>query len=582
KREDIAFQIRYNSKLTESMEEYKKRATIARLQQTIDERKKCLIYCPFVSQIYDVYDALPDNIEPFVSKYHGSMDKFEKAEAYERFKDGRSFVMLCTKAFGMGVDIDDVERVYHYAPTGYLSDYVQEIGRAARREGLTGLAITDFTDQDMRFVRTLYGLSSIRQYQLREMMRKLYQIYLEKRHRNLLVSPEAFSYLFREDQVDEKVKSGLLLLSKDLQDKYGFPVIVVRPKSLFTRNFVNVPILIEIKFLERFGSYATLMTDNFPRRCPGAYGSNDIIKYNSGNIYELDMAGLWENHFAELTFADFKRRFFSGVLIDFNNEEVVSPRLRLDIHYKEDYSNIIYQLEACSKKLIRVLEHLKAQAKFFSKKDFHKSFLEVFGDDLKFTTELTNIIVDLFVAEPGRNINFNQSIDKYRFLQARQAGGAGEAMTYRCMNSNYTGLGVHLSRLLQEANPNIEDGTTFRTYIAIQSGEIRPKLLFLAIMLELFGLASYEILGGKNTEIFIRLNDPQKLLRLTNSNYNYSNALLSDIARRRESSQKIQASFLKAELSDKERWDIIENYFLGRDDTVLAMLERREHVQARF
>lgn len=41
--------------------------------------------------------------------------------------------MFATKAFGMGVDVNDIKNVYHYAVTGNLCDYVQEIGRAARK-----------------------------------------------------------------------------------------------------------------------------------------------------------------------------------------------------------------------------------------------------------------------------------------------------------------------------------------------------------------------------------------------------------------------------------------------------------------
>lgn len=51
--------------------------------------------------------------------------------------------MYATKAFGMGVDIDDVQNVYHYAVSGNLCDYIQEIGRVARKPGMTGVAITD-------------------------------------------------------------------------------------------------------------------------------------------------------------------------------------------------------------------------------------------------------------------------------------------------------------------------------------------------------------------------------------------------------------------------------------------------------
>ena len=64
--------------------------------------------------------------------------------------------MYATKAFGMGVDVDDIKNVYHYAATGNLCDYVQEIGRAAREKAMTGYAITDFYYNDLTFMKVLF------------------------------------------------------------------------------------------------------------------------------------------------------------------------------------------------------------------------------------------------------------------------------------------------------------------------------------------------------------------------------------------------------------------------------------------
>jgi hypothetical protein len=118
-----------------------------------------------------------------------------------------------------------------------------------RNKDIQGTTMIDFTDKGLKYIRILYGLSGLRQYQLREMMRKLYKVYRGKgNRRNFLISPDVFSYLFDENYLENKVKSGLLLLSKDLEGKYRFPVFYVRPKSLFTRNFVNLLPEIEKQF----------------------------------------------------------------------------------------------------------------------------------------------------------------------------------------------------------------------------------------------------------------------------------------------------------------------------------------------
>ncbi len=62
-------------------------------------------------------------------------------------------IMLATKAFGMGVDIPDIDVVYHFAPTGNVCDYIQEIGRAARIPSVTGLAQFDYLPKDFSFCK---------------------------------------------------------------------------------------------------------------------------------------------------------------------------------------------------------------------------------------------------------------------------------------------------------------------------------------------------------------------------------------------------------------------------------------------
>ena len=74
-----------------------------------------------------------DNNFTGVAIYHGRLGKDDKRENYEKFYCGDKPVMLATKAFGMGIDINDIEIVMHFAPTGNVCDYVQELGKAAQK-----------------------------------------------------------------------------------------------------------------------------------------------------------------------------------------------------------------------------------------------------------------------------------------------------------------------------------------------------------------------------------------------------------------------------------------------------------------
>ena len=569
RRDNISFRIKrlQREEGRGSIDELKLEITKQRIGEFIQDRVKSIVYCPYTSQVDDIYESLEEKNKLLVGKYYGSYDKYAKNESYEKFKAGQYKSIVCTKAFGMGVDISDIGLVYHYAPTGNLADYVQEIGRGARGQNITGIAMTDFSDKDLKYVRMLYGLSGIKQYQIREILRKIYQIYREKNSRNFLIAPDAFSYLFDDRDIENKVKSGLLLISKDLDDRFGFPVLIVRPKSLFTKNFVNVPLKIESEFLNKFGQFSRIIPHVSARIVPGYGNVNDTIITNTGNIYEVDMAEVWENNFSSLTFAQFKKKFFLGELFQFENKETLSPRVNIIFHYNADYETASIELRECAKKLTVVFSRLKNHGEVFNKQQFREEYKSAFGKELR-NNDLPNLVLDLFVADISQNVGFNQNIDRLKFVQERQAHNRDERV-YRVMNSNYTMIKSHLNRLMSQCRPNISK-KAYSVYIAITAEKKRPDLIFLAVMLELFGLASYEIIGGKNTEIFVRVNDPIKVKRLTQKNY--SNSILTEIDRKRERSQKVLMEFLRKDLNDEERWNIIEDYFLGQDASVSRAL----------
>lgn len=99
--------------------------------------------------LIDFYNFLSQN-EPQIAKktgkYYGSLQKEEKDEVLSEYKAGELQFVIATKAFGMGIDIPDITNVYHYAPTGNVVDYIQEIGRVARDKSKVeyGFGIVDF------------------------------------------------------------------------------------------------------------------------------------------------------------------------------------------------------------------------------------------------------------------------------------------------------------------------------------------------------------------------------------------------------------------------------------------------------
>ena len=119
-----------------------------------------------------------------------------KKEVQDDFKNNKISVVLASKAFGMGVDISDIQQVYHHAPSGGLADYIQEIGRAARDKKISGKAVTFFNENDLQYSKVLFGLSSIKQYQIKWILGKILKLYdLNGKKPNMLASTNDFSHI---------------------------------------------------------------------------------------------------------------------------------------------------------------------------------------------------------------------------------------------------------------------------------------------------------------------------------------------------------------------------------------------------
>jgi RecQ family ATP-dependent DNA helicase len=64
--------------------------------------------------------------------FHAGLPALKRLEVYEEFREGQAHVLVCTKAFGLGMDIPHIHYCVHLAPPSHLEDYLQEVGRTGR------------------------------------------------------------------------------------------------------------------------------------------------------------------------------------------------------------------------------------------------------------------------------------------------------------------------------------------------------------------------------------------------------------------------------------------------------------------
>lgn len=518
------------------------------IRRAIVTNKKTLIYFPTVALINRTYEYLRSIHEvEKVAVYHGTLKKDEKAESYEKFLAKEKLVMLATKAFGMGIDIDDIELVVHFAPTGNVCDYVQEIGRAARKKTLEGEALYYYNPKDFKHINRLHGLSTIQHYQLIEVVKKideLYQINLQngkrkdftKKRNAMLLDAENFSYIFGSPISDEdnninKVKTALLLIQKDFENKIGFSPITVRPIPMFSIGFFEIEPLMQKKLLRRY---------------PDAVEEIEEHKH----ICRVMLNIVWNKDYRSLSFPKFKYMIYSkDDELDFNSKYVMSPALCVSVQFANDYTSLFRNvwdvLRGFVLKKAQLLEH---------------TAVTDIADHLA-----TNCNVNKYKAEAICEVVI-ASMDAYRKNFARSTSPIVQEKTTIDGKTKYqfnTAVNSYFQWVesgLRKVEAETKDG---QLYLINDNGNRAKEYSVILGIMETVGVLTFEMLGGANSQLYIYINQIQALKNILNAPYRYNNRLLDTVSERHLISVKMLTYLYEGDFTSDERWNLIEDYFLG-------------------
>lgn len=105
-----------------------------------------IVYVPNRKKCKEVCDELCAN-GVTAEFYHAGLSPESKDEKEERWRNGRSRVMVSTNAFGMGIDKSDVRVVVHTDLPNSIEAYFQEAGRAGR-DGNRAYAVVLYSRRD--------------------------------------------------------------------------------------------------------------------------------------------------------------------------------------------------------------------------------------------------------------------------------------------------------------------------------------------------------------------------------------------------------------------------------------------------
>lgn len=120
-----------------------KKALEKRLESRLKALKRCIgkyqgtgsimIYALTTAYVDAIYNFLETIYPGQVARYHAKIQPEKLKHQMEMdFLQGKTKIMVATSAFGMGIDVPDIELVIHFNTPISMTDYIQQIGRAGR------------------------------------------------------------------------------------------------------------------------------------------------------------------------------------------------------------------------------------------------------------------------------------------------------------------------------------------------------------------------------------------------------------------------------------------------------------------
>lgn len=533
KRRNIGFDIRQMEiEEGETYDKAKQRVISARVDDFLDGHKT-LLYYPFASSI-DM--RIKTWVKPagwsLVASYYGKKEKEQKAAIVQEFKEGTKRLIVATKAFGMGVDISDIDRVYHVAPSSTFVDYIQEIGRAARDADIQGISATDYHERDFYYMKRLHQTGNIAQEQLVLILRKLMEVYRMKgKKQEMLVSLSDFEFVVKmprtknkleyEAELGQLIKTALLWLEDDLAQRYGKHLLEVSPKNLLTEGYVQ----------DKTGDVFAREFEHYLTKVEGEEG-----------VYKARLEELWEERFPEYGYKEFKQKLNNGTLWEGARAVSVGKH---EVLLKEDATVIRERMDALFKDLTVMLKTALFKSKGrFDEEELRALFAE-HGMDVRSAKRFIGSLLESRTEE-GRSVSYISSVKK------KDSNELSFTVT--------KGFDLLLSRYQKLFSQRIvgNKGARLQFYCTPFS-----DLNMLLNLLSMLDCLSFSVEGGGTPCVFIRFNDPENLQEIACSD-DYRNLILDTNEQIFQEQIDLFSFFFGTDrLTDEQRWDLIEDYFTG-------------------
>lgn len=129
-----------------------KYATLKDLYKSLSV-SQCIIYCNSIKRVSELYEAMKEDEYP-VCCIHSGMDKLERSNNYNDFRQGKFRVLISSNVTARGIDIQQVSTVVNFDVPKDVYTYLHRIGRSGRW-GRKGVGINFVTRRDYRKIKDI-------------------------------------------------------------------------------------------------------------------------------------------------------------------------------------------------------------------------------------------------------------------------------------------------------------------------------------------------------------------------------------------------------------------------------------------
>jgi ATP-dependent RNA helicase DDX31/DBP7 len=108
------------------------------LASSILEKKKTLVFVNTMAEVnflFEIFSKLgyPRKMKMQTHRLHGNMEQKERVENMNSFLKAEKAVLIATDVASRGLDLPNVETIVQFSPPGSAREYVQRVGRTARK-----------------------------------------------------------------------------------------------------------------------------------------------------------------------------------------------------------------------------------------------------------------------------------------------------------------------------------------------------------------------------------------------------------------------------------------------------------------